>query len=47
MMNFGTGSNPDVPHGLHLAMRFRASQLPFLGPCMLTACIEYSEQVGT
>lgn len=44
--NYGTGSYPLPPHGLHLSMRHTASTRPLIGPCFLSACMAYSEHVG-
>lgn len=43
---YGTGSYPLPPQGWHLAMRLTASHKPLTGPCFLSACTAYSEQVG-
>lgn len=43
---YGTGSYPDPPHGWHLRIRRSARYEPFSGPCLMSACLAYSEQVG-
>lgn len=44
--DYGTGSYPLPPHGLHLNMRHIASASPFMGPCFFNAWRAYSEHVG-
>lgn len=43
---YGTGSYPLPPQGLHLRTRHTANSSPFTGPCLMSACRAYSEQVG-
>ena len=45
-VTFGTGSYPCVHQGWHFDNRFNPSQPPLNEPCILTASIKYSEQVG-
>lgn len=42
----GTGSYPLPPQGWHLSSRLMASHVPLMGPCLMSACRAYSEQVG-
>jgi len=42
----GTGSYPPGTKGLHLKIRFNASQLPRKAPKRSTASIAYCEQLG-
>lgn len=42
----GTGSYPLPPHGWHLSTLLTASHNPLKGPCFISACRAYSEQVG-
>ena len=45
-MPHGTGSYPEPPQGWHLRMRRMPSHNPFNGPCLMIACLMYSEHVG-
>jgi len=45
-LGYGTGSYPLPPHGLHLNIRHIAKAIPLIGPCLISACLAYSEQVG-
>ncbi len=44
--NYGTGSYPEPPQGLHLKMRQIANPSPFIGPCLMIASVAYCEHVG-
>ncbi len=44
--NYFTGSYPPALNGWHLNILFKARKRPFKAPYVLTASIEYSEQVG-
>ena len=44
--NYGTGSYPEPPQGLHLKMRQTAKYKPLTGPCFLRASTAYCEHVG-
>ena len=37
----GTGSYPELPHGLQLKMRLADSHEPLMGPCFFNASIAY------
>jgi hypothetical protein len=43
----GTGSYPLPPQGWQRRMRLMERQSPLTGPCFLSACTAYSEQLGT
>lgn len=45
-MDYGTGSYPCPPQGLHDSIRFIASHPPLIGPYLRIASTEYTEQVG-
>ena len=42
----GTKSTPPSANGWQRAKRLTAKRSPFAQPCMTSACLAYSEQVG-